>query len=430
MKNYKKLVSIVWLPVFLSSIFSLFSIMTRWISERMDTFTFLSIFDNLQPIYMRLLPIFLAGVVAYKVSKKRDGAATLSGVISFLIVRSLISSSTLNLAFYYLGFKVDAALAYLNNPLIGIICGLIAATIYDRFHHVKLPDYLAFFSGKRFVPILISFVSILLSFPIACCFVFLFTMCKGIMQFLLDDYFIGISAGVTYDALLLPIGLKELFLKFYILPGMYDGIRLLFSYALPTLFLVLITRKEITNKYKGIFVLLLLTSIFTTNTIAVELFLFLLSPWLWLLHCCMIFVTTCILFYVPSSYFILIVIVMILYALCAFILHPTDDQFEFLDYSSISIHTVDQIMEDIGGEDNIIQIKNENEYISILLMNTEIVNKNKLCNYDELPCDILDDYLYVYAGDDCEFIYQEIVRRVNEDCFELEDLLDENIENI
>src|SRR5699024_6332411 len=45
-----------------------------------------------------------------------------------------------------------------NNVLIGILTGLISAALYNKFSNVKLPDYLAFFSGRRAVPIIAVFV--------------------------------------------------------------------------------------------------------------------------------------------------------------------------------------------------------------------------------------------------------------------------------
>ncbi|MGH1559410.1 PTS transporter subunit EIIC [Caulobacter segnis] len=44
------------------------------------------------------------------------------------------------------------ALAKLSVP-IGILSGVIAGLFYNRFSGFKLPEYLAFFSGRRFVPI-------------------------------------------------------------------------------------------------------------------------------------------------------------------------------------------------------------------------------------------------------------------------------------
>lgn len=45
----------------------------------------------------------------------------------------------------------------------GILAGLLAAMLFNRFYRIKLPQYLGFFAGKRFVPIIVSFASILLA---------------------------------------------------------------------------------------------------------------------------------------------------------------------------------------------------------------------------------------------------------------------------
>jgi PTS system N-acetylglucosamine-specific IIC component len=47
---------------------------------------------------------------------------------------------------------------------IGIIAGILAGWLYNRYHTVKLPDYLAFFSGRRFVPILAGLAGLVLAF--------------------------------------------------------------------------------------------------------------------------------------------------------------------------------------------------------------------------------------------------------------------------
>lgn len=50
-----------------------------------------------------------------------------------------------------------------KNVLFGIAAGLLAAWCYNKFHRTKLPDFLAFFSGRRLVPIMVSVLSIVLA---------------------------------------------------------------------------------------------------------------------------------------------------------------------------------------------------------------------------------------------------------------------------
>ena len=49
------------------------------------------------------------------------------------------------------------------NPFIGILAGIIGAVCYNKFKGTKMPDVLAFFSGKRFVPIVTALLTILVS---------------------------------------------------------------------------------------------------------------------------------------------------------------------------------------------------------------------------------------------------------------------------
>lgn len=49
----------------------------------------------------------------------------------------------------------------------GILIGLIAAMLFNRYYRISLPAYLGFFAGKRFVPIVVSFAAIALAFVLA-----------------------------------------------------------------------------------------------------------------------------------------------------------------------------------------------------------------------------------------------------------------------
>ncbi|WP_444684467.1 N-acetylglucosamine-specific PTS transporter subunit IIBC [Alkalicoccus luteus] len=111
-----------------------------------------SILDN--------IAILFAVGVAIGMSREKDGAAALSGLVGFLVITQLLSSE--NVAGMMGVAEDDAPLAYsgIDNVFIGIIVGLVAAALYNRFSHVKLPDALAFFSGKRLVPILTAAASV------------------------------------------------------------------------------------------------------------------------------------------------------------------------------------------------------------------------------------------------------------------------------
>lgn len=119
------------------------------------------------------LGLLFAVGVAIGMARDKDGASALSALVGFLTVTTIMGSASM-----FLGFdatKVDtehpafAAGAIGNkNVFFGILVGCVAGALYNKFGKTKLPDFLAFFSGRRCVPILtaavMSIISLLLLF--------------------------------------------------------------------------------------------------------------------------------------------------------------------------------------------------------------------------------------------------------------------------
>ncbi|MFB4166976.1 N-acetylglucosamine-specific PTS transporter subunit IIBC [Virgibacillus sp. JSM 102003] len=100
------------------------------------------------------LGILFAVGVAIGMSKEQDGAAGLSGLVAYLVVTNLLNvSGVAGLQGIEEG-SVNAAFENIENVFIGILSGIVASIMYNRFSEVRLPDALAFFSGKRLVPIM------------------------------------------------------------------------------------------------------------------------------------------------------------------------------------------------------------------------------------------------------------------------------------
>lgn len=126
-------------------------------------------------IFHNLGFLFALGI-AVGLAKENHGAAALAGAIFFLVantgaktlmvvppdVLAGLSGSTLQLAADH--FK-DGQLSKLGVPL-GIISGLTAGWVYNRFHTISLPEYLAFFAGKRFVPIMAGVLGLIPAFVV------------------------------------------------------------------------------------------------------------------------------------------------------------------------------------------------------------------------------------------------------------------------
>ncbi|XBC40575.1 MAG: PTS glucose transporter subunit IIBC [Buchnera aphidicola (Nurudea yanoniella)] len=94
---------------------------------------------------------------------KNDGVSALAAVLSYSIMIqtfSIMSSFLLNIPVLEINKKhlLDTGI------LGGIIAGSIAAYIFNKFHKIQLPEYLGFFSGKRFVPIVSGLLAILIGF--------------------------------------------------------------------------------------------------------------------------------------------------------------------------------------------------------------------------------------------------------------------------
>ena len=103
------------------------------------------------------MSVLFAIGVAVGMAKELDGTPALAGIVAWFVVQTLLGPSFVGVL---TGGDVDPAFTKVNNQFIGILCGIIGATCYNRFCTTKLPDFLAFFSGKRSVAIVTAVVSI------------------------------------------------------------------------------------------------------------------------------------------------------------------------------------------------------------------------------------------------------------------------------
>ncbi|MCQ4083820.1 PTS transporter subunit EIIC [Streptomyces sp. RB6PN25] len=117
------------------------------------------------------LPLLFCIGVAIGFAKKADGSTALAAVVGFLVYYSVIHQFPVACAgggkFTSTGSLSGACVqgstvtpAVYQNPgvLGGIIMGLLAAVLWQRFHRTKLVDWLGFFNGRRLVPIIMAFV--------------------------------------------------------------------------------------------------------------------------------------------------------------------------------------------------------------------------------------------------------------------------------
>lgn len=98
--------------------------------------------------------------------------------------------------------QVPAAFGKINNQFIGILVGVISAEIYNRFYQVELPKALSFFSGKRLVPIVVSFI-LLYVWPV------IFGALVSFGESIKDMGALGAGIYAFFNRLLIPVGLHH-----------------------------------------------------------------------------------------------------------------------------------------------------------------------------------------------------------------------------
>jgi PTS system N-acetylglucosamine-specific IIC component len=105
-----------------------------------------AVFANLSLIFAVGIAIGLTG---------GEGAAALAGLVGYLVFNGVF-----NVIIPQVNGAPDPSISM--GVFSGIIMGLVSAGLYRRFHDIRLPDYLAFFGGKRFVPIITALVALVL----------------------------------------------------------------------------------------------------------------------------------------------------------------------------------------------------------------------------------------------------------------------------
>ncbi|GAA1473492.1 N-acetylglucosamine-specific PTS transporter subunit IIBC [Corynebacterium felinum] len=166
------------------------------------------------------LGLIFAVAIAFGLAKDKNGAAALSGMIGFLTVTKLLNADAVA---GYRGIDVEslegqqllewAAQGWKavgnGNVLFGILIGILAAWTYNRFESTKLPDFLAFFSGRRLVPILVSFFAMILSAVLFVLWPFVYGVLFNFGEAIQGMGAIGAGIYGFFNRLLIPTGLHH-----------------------------------------------------------------------------------------------------------------------------------------------------------------------------------------------------------------------------
>nr|WP_265178710.1 N-acetylglucosamine-specific PTS transporter subunit IIBC [Aeromonas salmonicida] len=155
------------------------------------------------------MSVLFAVGVAYGMSKDKDGSAALAGLVGFLVVTTLLSPGAVAQIKSIAIEDVPAAFGKINNQFIGILTGVIAAELYNRFSSVELHKALAFFSGRRLVPIVTSVVMIIVSFILMAVWPVIYGGLVGFGESIVSLGSTGAGIYAFFNRLLIPIGLHH-----------------------------------------------------------------------------------------------------------------------------------------------------------------------------------------------------------------------------
>ncbi|MEE6272804.1 PTS transporter subunit EIIC [Georgenia sp. MJ206] len=165
-----------------------------------------ALFDN--------LALLFAVGVAVGFARKSDGSTALAAVIGYLVLTNVLGAlATMNAPWGgTFGGGEEGAETINYGVLGGIVIGIVAALLYQKFYRVKLPPYLAFFGGRRFVPIVTAFTAVF----VAVVFAFIYPIFDAVITGFGDwvtnpgNSVLGGFVFGTVNRLLIPFGLHHL----------------------------------------------------------------------------------------------------------------------------------------------------------------------------------------------------------------------------
>ena len=153
--------------------------------------------------------LFVIGV-GVGMADDNDGTAALAALASWLMMTTLLSTGVVGtLMTLEEGTAKFIAFQKIANPFIGILAGIIGSTCYNKFKGTKLPNFLAFFSGKRCVAIIAGVVSIIVSAVLLFVWPVIFGALVAVGQSIVKLDAVGAGIYAFLNRLLIPTGLHH-----------------------------------------------------------------------------------------------------------------------------------------------------------------------------------------------------------------------------
>ena len=253
------------------------------------------------------MAILFAIGVAVGMSDDNDGTAGLAGLVSWLMITTLLSPAVVGMFKGIDVAEVPAAFSKIQTQFVGIVAGLIGATCYNKFKNTKLPDALGFFSGKRSVAIMTALASLVAALVLFFVWPVVYNALVSFGKAIVSTGAVGSGIYAFFNRLLIPTGLHHALNSVFWfdvagindignfwagtgtqgVTGMYmTGFFPVMMFGLPAGALAMYhTAKD--NKKKAVYGLLLaaaLSSFFTGVTEPLEFAFMFLAPGLYVVH--------------------------------------------------------------------------------------------------------------------------------------------------
>ncbi|KAA2262000.1 PTS N-acetylglucosamine transporter subunit IIBC [Solihabitans fulvus] len=174
-----------------------------------------ALFDN--------LPLLFAVGIAIGFARRGDGSTALASVVGFVVLTSVFKAMS--------PFVLDQPTDPAAKPnlidyrvLAGIVVGIVTALLWQKFHRIKLPPYLAFFGGRRFVPIITAGVMLVIGVLMSLIYPAFNSGLTHLGNAITGSTVIGAFLYGTINRLLIPFGLHHIINSFlWFVFGNYGG---------------------------------------------------------------------------------------------------------------------------------------------------------------------------------------------------------------
>jgi PTS system N-acetylglucosamine-specific IIC component len=157
------------------------------------------LFDN--------LGLLFAVGVAVGFARRSDGSTALSAVVGYLVFDEVTDAMS-----PYVIAPSDLAEGHAIEYGVfgGILVGMLTALLWQRFYRISFPPYLAFFGGRRFVPVVTALATLVLGVAMSFIYPAFDAGLTALGEFLVRNDIAGAGVYGTVNRLLIPFGLHHI----------------------------------------------------------------------------------------------------------------------------------------------------------------------------------------------------------------------------